>query len=327
MAQFEVVLGDGRVVIARKDQHQDLFRALKGGSNNFGIVTRFDLQTFKGGKIFGGNVLYPEVTAEQQFEALSNFGDNVEQDPYASVIVISVFYSETKAPMFMNAYEYTKPVEHLEAPIFKEFLAIQGSLSDTTGLRNMTSLTKEFEVPKDSRVSFSTLTFKNDVRVLKKAHELFKQATEKLVAEATGDYGLLTLYQPIPTLFAKHSREKGGNVLGLERFKDNLILYEPYFRWQGEEQDELFESQAVFLREEISKYTKSIGADNPYLYLNYADKDQKPLQSYGEENLELLRAVAKRYDPQEVFQYVIPGGFKIPPVRTHDQRTTESEQC
>lgn len=32
-----------------------------------------------------------------------------------------------------------------------------------------------------------------------------------------------TIIQPWPKLFAQHSVEKGGNVLGLERFDENLI--------------------------------------------------------------------------------------------------------
>jgi hypothetical protein len=34
---------------------------------------------------------------------------------------------------------------------------------------------------------------------------------------------MVTIIQPWPTLFADHSQERGGNVLGLERFDDNLF--------------------------------------------------------------------------------------------------------
>ena len=39
---------------ANKEHNSDLFFALKGGSSNFGIVTRFDLQTFPGSKVWAG---------------------------------------------------------------------------------------------------------------------------------------------------------------------------------------------------------------------------------------------------------------------------------
>lgn len=220
-AQFEVVLADGSIVTSSQNEHSDLFQVLKGGSTNFGIVTRVDLMSFEGGNIFGGLVLYPENTSEEQFQALVNFGDNIQRDPFGSAIVISVYMSAMKVPLFMNAYEYTKPIDHPAA--FKGFFRIQGNISDTTGIRNMTSLAEELEQPKSHRIQFSTLTFKNDIRVLEKAHELFKQTYASLEEKAKSDFKVLTLFQPVPTLFADHGKAKGGNVLGLDRFDETLI--------------------------------------------------------------------------------------------------------
>ncbi|KAK4498651.1 hypothetical protein PRZ48_009161 [Zasmidium cellare] len=321
VVRFTIALGDGSIVTASAEERPDLFQTLKGSSNNLGIVTNFDLMAFDNGPngtIFGGVVLYPaQNTTDQQFQALKSFGDNISNNPYGSVIVISTFFSDTKTPMFMNAYDYTKPGANRSdaAPTFKDFWAIPGNVSDSTGPRNMTSLAHEFEVPKDRRVSFSTLTFKNDIRVMNKAHEAFLKVTETLTADATGDYGLYCLYQPIPTLFTKHGLDKGGNVLGLDRFNETLIMWEAYLKWEGQEQDELFQAQATFLRDEITKYAKSIDADNPWLYLNYADKAQEPLEAYGQTNVDKIQAASKKYDPDGVFQYMVPGGFKISAVK------------
>lgn len=52
-----------------------------------------------------------------------------------------------------------------------------------------------------------------------------------------------------------------------------------------------------------------------WVYMNYADKSQRVLESYGQENLEWMRAVAARYDPRQVFQTLCPGGFKLVHVR------------
>lgn len=40
VVNYEVVLADGSIVEANATTNSDLFRALKGGSNNFGIVSR-----------------------------------------------------------------------------------------------------------------------------------------------------------------------------------------------------------------------------------------------------------------------------------------------
>lgn len=44
VVNYEVVLGNGSIVNANKTANSDLWRALKGGGSNFGIVTRFDLE-------------------------------------------------------------------------------------------------------------------------------------------------------------------------------------------------------------------------------------------------------------------------------------------
>lgn len=51
---YEVVLADGSIVEANQTSNSDLFWALKGGSSNFGLVTRFDLQTIPSRKVWAG---------------------------------------------------------------------------------------------------------------------------------------------------------------------------------------------------------------------------------------------------------------------------------
>lgn len=43
IVNYEVVLANGSIINANKTSNPDLFKGLKGGGSNFGIVTRFDL--------------------------------------------------------------------------------------------------------------------------------------------------------------------------------------------------------------------------------------------------------------------------------------------
>ena len=54
VVNFELVTGTGHILQVNQKLYPDLFWALKGGSNNFGIITRYDLKVYKTGTIFGG---------------------------------------------------------------------------------------------------------------------------------------------------------------------------------------------------------------------------------------------------------------------------------
>ena len=76
MVSFEVVTAQGDILTASATENEDLWLALKGGNNNFGVVTNVNMKTFKQGKIWGGEVVYPGTTAPAQFESLYWFGEH-----------------------------------------------------------------------------------------------------------------------------------------------------------------------------------------------------------------------------------------------------------
>lgn len=55
---FQVVLANGSISNISQTSHPDLYFALRGGGSNFGIVTRFDLETHQQGLFWGGHKFY-----------------------------------------------------------------------------------------------------------------------------------------------------------------------------------------------------------------------------------------------------------------------------
>ena len=53
ISRTQIALASGQLVNANATQNIDLYKALKGGSNNFGIVTRLDMRLFPQGKFWG----------------------------------------------------------------------------------------------------------------------------------------------------------------------------------------------------------------------------------------------------------------------------------
>lgn len=91
---YEVVLADGRIVTADAENHVDLFRALKGGCGNFGIVTNFRMRTFRSGKAWGGITFYPKEAAPEAVTALVEFTDKVESDPDSNLLCFFAYAGE-----------------------------------------------------------------------------------------------------------------------------------------------------------------------------------------------------------------------------------------
>ncbi|MEZ4861004.1 MAG: FAD-binding oxidoreductase [Caldilineaceae bacterium] len=73
----EIVLADGRQVIASATENPDLFWAIRGGGGNFGIVTDFAFRLHPvGPTVLGGMVLYPVDQAKAVFQFYRDFSAN-----------------------------------------------------------------------------------------------------------------------------------------------------------------------------------------------------------------------------------------------------------
>lgn len=83
---YEIVLADGSVQNANAKSNSDLYWALKGGSSNFGIVTRFDVETFKSPKIWGGVYVVAEQYIPQFVAAIANYSASGINDPLSGLV-------------------------------------------------------------------------------------------------------------------------------------------------------------------------------------------------------------------------------------------------
>lgn len=145
VVNYEVVLASGEIVNANAQQHRDLWLALKGGSNNFGIVTRFDLITFQQGQLWGGSVYYDPSTFPQQLKALFELDTDPNYDEFAHVIV-SYGYGRGAFVAANNLY-YTKAT--VNPTSLRSFTSIQPQIFNNLRIANLTDFT-------DEQAAFST---------------------------------------------------------------------------------------------------------------------------------------------------------------------------
>lgn len=135
------MLGDGRIVEANASLRPDLWLALKGGSNNFGIVTRFDLRAFEQGHFWGGTILYPGAVTPQLLNSFATLNDPIAFDEYAALI-FSFTYTTAYGFLAVANIEYTKPV--VNPPVFHGFTSVQPQLMNSMRISNQTDFTTEF---------------------------------------------------------------------------------------------------------------------------------------------------------------------------------------
>lgn len=90
VASYEVVTASGLVVTASPRSFPDLYWALRGGGNNFGIVTNFKLDAFPLEKMWGGQRIYAGNSIPAVLDAVYDFATKKSsQDTNAAEIVVS----------------------------------------------------------------------------------------------------------------------------------------------------------------------------------------------------------------------------------------------
>jgi hypothetical protein len=147
---YEIVLASGEIVNANAGSNSDLWIALRGGGNNFGIVTRFDFRTFPQGRFWGGSIYYFAPSFPSQIEALVT----ELQKPDATEdthLMISVGFAAQFGPqaMCMNQLYYTKEVE--KPAVLEPFVSVQPQIDAMNTMRMMTLKEAASEQASDAR--------------------------------------------------------------------------------------------------------------------------------------------------------------------------------
>ncbi|KAI8672946.1 hypothetical protein LRP88_02532 [Fusarium phalaenopsidis] len=314
VVSYQVVLANGDIITADKENNADLFLVLKGGSSNFGIVTEFTMKAIPCDKVWGGMTFFPKQVIPGAIEALSAFADNVPNDINSNLVTIFTHMPDFKDVVVATLYANIAGVE--KPPAYEKWLALPEILN-TVKMTTISEMAFEYNIPANYYDTWFTSCFKNDIRIITKASELHDQLVQEL-KEFIPDGNFITqcLFQPLPALFGQRCVEAGGNVMGVERQKDNGILFLAVVMANTPEQEAFAQPKVQAWIQQVREFAATIDGGNlAWTYLNYADKSQDPLGSYGAENVKKMKDAAAKYDPQEVFQKLCPGGFKISDVK------------
>ena len=229
---LQIVLASGEILNANTSSHADLFKALKGGGNNFGVVTRFDLKTFEQGKLWGGFLIYPwnsTTDSARQLQYLEAYGTASQKglDDFATVENLYIFKGKTP---FLLGNILVDSKAHAYPVMLQNFTDTKPQLLNTLRTTNLTDLTIEAGggqakggvrgsdpaggIGNGGRYTWASATFVNNATSLAHILSLIPVAFD---FPTYGSVSPSVSLQPVTKAYTRHAASNGGNSLGLGR--------------------------------------------------------------------------------------------------------------
>lgn len=296
------------IVTASAKSFPDLYWALRGGGNNFGIVTAFNFEAhpLPGGNIWGGVKLYTvDPDGDAVAEAFAAAVKDSPKDPNASLLVA---WTQLGGQNLAGAQlSYAKP-DGGNAAIFNNFNALTPVIDDTRN-RNIYDWGLELDTanPYGFRDMYACMTVKADPEMAKLAKKIYYEEQPPVSDPAITNPSLVM--QGITEGQINAMRKNGGNALGIT--DGPLYLFHIGTWWDTAAQDDKYFDFATRVFTRIQAEAKKRGLQSDYLYMNYAAQFQNAIPNYGPKNVARLKKVQSVFDPTKVFEKLQPGHFKL----------------
>ncbi|KAI2471612.1 putative oxidoreductase [Annulohypoxylon bovei var. microspora] len=258
---FEVVLADGEVIEANDKQNADLWWGLRGGSNNFGIVTRINFKTFEQGLLWSTLTFNPLTEVDNQIRIYGEIIAAENYDVNASFLTGWAFASQQGLSVTLNQLIYTRPVDN-ETPAFYKPILDLPSISTPpamTVVASMSTLAQNstaFQKPQAARYMTATTTFVPTEAMIRATYDVFN-ASLSLLQDVTGLMWAVSI-EPLPPPLYK----LGGadtNALGLTTQNSTLAVCLVSPSWSDAIHDEQVYDAARSLMADIEGKAKQLG--------------------------------------------------------------------
>ncbi|QIW95277.1 hypothetical protein AMS68_000795 [Peltaster fructicola] len=305
VVNFELVLASGKLVNANASSNADLFKVLKGGGNNFGVVTRSDFQTVDIGQIMAAAITHPSSSDSRKavWQAFANLANAPTYDVHASLVTGLIFNATARQWVLSSTAIYTLP--ELSPPAYDELFSAP-NITSKRQLVDLHTFSNESATPPLNWL-FRTGTYGASAALLEQFFDIYNQTLFDFQPAGTMLWSIS--FEPLPSVFTE--RGAGQNVLGTSGSDGDGMIVLLSALWTSSAESSAIQAKADDVLGQMNAAAESGGFSKQYVYANYAGAAQKPYQSYGRDNERLLYQASRKYDPHGVFQQRVPGGFKL----------------
>ncbi|KAJ7487921.1 FAD dependent oxidoreductase [Mycena latifolia] len=298
---YDLVLPNGTITQVTATQNPDLYFGLKGGLNNFGIVTRFVFKAYPQTQIWGGLITWTGTSIPAVNKALATFSASVT-DPKAQIF--ATYNGALGIPVLAHAFFYDAPTP--PPGIFDDFLLIPFITKDIS-TRSLTSLVRLYptNVTTGSRTIFDTVPVTTYTPALINA---ILNETIFWSAHLAPFGGFAVSYNIEPFLPSAVPSTNPPTAFPGTRTPGVALCPTNFFLWLPQTSDDIFHNamhQSIAQIKALAIAEGVLGSDK---YTNYAMYDTPLADIYGP-NVPRLESIKKSVDPQNVMG--LAGGFKF----------------
>ncbi|KAI1757659.1 FAD-binding domain-containing protein [Xylaria castorea] len=301
---FEVVLSDSSIVNANSAENPDLYKVLKGGSANFGIVTRFDLET------------HPRIDAQYTVNAY-------DASDYVNILratarLQKAMEDDNKIGFFLNVVSSFMVAgllyaEHSSAPprAFEEFFKLESLIAPVVPTTNgsvldlVPVLDNVGATVLPARRALNAVSTKVDYELYLKVHERYRELLKNVHDTSNISYTI----QAIPSSVVHAGQRHGSNILGLNSMSQSW--WACLIEWFEESGTDVAHKQISSLGDIVRSAARETNNLLRYTFMNDAGASQKVMNNYGPGSRMLLKHAAEKYDPEGVFQKQQNAGFLL----------------
>ncbi|KIJ49136.1 hypothetical protein M422DRAFT_28117 [Sphaerobolus stellatus SS14] len=297
---YDLVTPTGNILNVTASNYPDLFWALKGGGNNFGIVTTFTMKTHAQTKVYGGHIFYNKHI-DRVTEAIAEFDEN-NSDPKAAIIPT---YAATPVGFEIILYIfYDHPLPPRDT--FKIFLDIPAKAKNLR-TRTFPKLIHSLgSVPRPPRLVSQTVPIIQYTKPI--LDEIVKQTKELARAAEGVDLGIYAALTVEPFMRNTHQHAQGGAYPHSQEHPwTPLQMLIGYVNPLEDKRTASLITKGANSIHAVAIRENQSSAD-AILYNNYAQQGTDLSLLYGE-NLQKLRELRARYDPDNIIN--LTGGWKL----------------